>query len=280
MKWIRVTAKHPCPICKKKDWCCITEAGDLVLCMRVPNDRPSKGQAGGYLHQTASPDGGGSKIDKHHRREERRIPEQSASKLMRRWRLQTTTESVKQFAGDLGVSAYSLQRLGVAWCKARSCWAFPMKSPAGKVVGIRLRSKSEKKSVGGSKNALFYAADIQRREVAWLTEGPTDTAAMLTIGGRCVIGRSALTTCWDDLRVILLKLGVKRVIILVDDESSEGKEMEAPGRRENRRMAKAIGLPCKFISMPGCKDIRDYVKRGGRMKGIMACLREQKWMNP
>jgi len=46
----RVNKREPCPICGHPDWCLV---GDhAVLCMRVANDRPSKGASGGWWHQT------------------------------------------------------------------------------------------------------------------------------------------------------------------------------------------------------------------------------------
>lgn len=43
----RVSPKHPCPICGHTDWCSFTSY--LVVCMRVPSDKPANG--GGYKHK-------------------------------------------------------------------------------------------------------------------------------------------------------------------------------------------------------------------------------------
>jgi hypothetical protein len=50
-----VTAKHPCPVCEKPDWCSVTENGEIVICMRVSEGahRPSKN--GGWTHLMVSP---------------------------------------------------------------------------------------------------------------------------------------------------------------------------------------------------------------------------------
>ena len=45
-------------------------------------------------------------------------------------------------------------------------------------------------------------------------------------------------------------------------------------------MAKALGLPCKFVQVPGCKDIRDYVKGGGTLKELGFLLSYQKYRVP
>jgi hypothetical protein len=47
-KLIRVKRKSPCPICKKTDWCSVTEDGAMAICMRVSSEREARN--GGYLH--------------------------------------------------------------------------------------------------------------------------------------------------------------------------------------------------------------------------------------
>lgn len=281
MSWRRVSATHPCPVCRKKDWCCITEDGSVTLCMRVESSAPSRGKAGGWLHKTGDPAG-----ERHYerRKEHAHISELSAAMLLRTWKRDTNPLNVDQLAAELGVKADALNAIGIVWCEGRSCWAFPMKDIHGKAIGIRLRSSQSKVSVGGSKSGLFLSDAIVGRETVWLTEGPTDTAAMMSIGARCVIGRSSLTSCWEDVKAILAKMNAKRAILVVDDETSierledeERKGPAAPGRVHSRRLAKYLGLPCKFLLCPGCKDVREYVKAGGTMAGIVAMLERQRW---
>lgn len=40
--------KITCPICKKNDWCMVSDDGKLVLCQRIENDHPNK--KGGWWH--------------------------------------------------------------------------------------------------------------------------------------------------------------------------------------------------------------------------------------
>ena len=47
--WVRVSKKHPCPVCEKGDWCGVTADGVFACCMRVKTDRPVKN--GGWLHR-------------------------------------------------------------------------------------------------------------------------------------------------------------------------------------------------------------------------------------
>ena len=279
MTWTRVSAKHPCPVCHKPDWCCVTDG--LTLCMRLESPTPSRGKAGGWLHKTGEASGPARFTPS---REASHIPEVSVGKLLREWKSQTSSDAMRQFAESIGVKAKALESLGTVWCDGRSCWAFPMRDVHGKPIGIRLRTATRKVSVGGSKSGLFMADGILPRETVWLTEGPTDTAALMSIGARCVVGRSSLTSCWDDLKAVLAKWKAKRAILVVDDETTAERLEDAervgpaaPGRVHSKRLAQALGMPCKFLLVPGCKDVREYVKQGGTMDGALSLLERQNW---
>ena len=65
MSFTRVSKSHPCPVCKKPDWCRVFGDG-WVECMRVQSDRPAK--SGGWMwrlraestpHPSPLPDRGG-----------------------------------------------------------------------------------------------------------------------------------------------------------------------------------------------------------------------------
>jgi conjugative relaxase-like TrwC/TraI family protein len=47
-KLIRATRRNPCPVCKKTDWCSLSDDGAMAICMRTPSDRETKN--GGYVH--------------------------------------------------------------------------------------------------------------------------------------------------------------------------------------------------------------------------------------
>lgn len=46
---VRVSSKHPCPVCRRADWCSYWEDGRGAVCMRVESDRPAR-NAQGWLH--------------------------------------------------------------------------------------------------------------------------------------------------------------------------------------------------------------------------------------
>lgn len=50
-----VTAKDPCPVCNKPDWCSRSANGEVVICMRVSDNAHKPTKNGGWLHLTTDP---------------------------------------------------------------------------------------------------------------------------------------------------------------------------------------------------------------------------------
>src|SRR5262245_11601557 len=50
-----VTAKDPCPICEKPDWCSVSGNGELVICMRVSDGAHKTSKNGGWVHLQVDP---------------------------------------------------------------------------------------------------------------------------------------------------------------------------------------------------------------------------------
>ena len=48
-EWHRVTKMNPCGICKKPDWCTVSEDGSAACCMRVESDKLAGN--GGHIHK-------------------------------------------------------------------------------------------------------------------------------------------------------------------------------------------------------------------------------------
>lgn len=276
-EWKRVTKKHPCPICGKPDWCCYTADGRVVLCMRTPNDHPSRGDAGGWVYKQDRASCAVAPSTLYAERDDEHIPKNSVDSLLAEWQKNTTGIGLSAFARDLGVTRASLERLGCVWCAGQSCWAFPMRNAKGEPIGIRLRSRTRKYSVCGSRTGLFFDPGAKASRVAWLTEGPTDTAAVLSIAPNAlVVGRSDLLSAWKTLRAALSRLGVEEANICVDNELEKVGRRDNPGRAGSMRLAEALGIPCRFISVPGFKDIREYVRDGGKMDFLKRLASGQK----
>jgi P4 family phage/plasmid primase-like protien len=72
---------------------------------------------------------------------------------------------VKYLAEDLGVSAESLERLGVGYNYAKSAFTFPERDHNGEVIGLSLRFTNGKKGTeSGSKRGLTYIVNPDYRQ--------------------------------------------------------------------------------------------------------------------
>lgn len=257
--WIRVSKANPCPICQKDSWC--TYNDEVVICMRMASERPHLFKTGetGYIHRL-----NGERPKPFYRTSPVKPPKDiDAEALMQKWRKTTDGMAIGALASRLGVAASALLDLKPAWAAEYQAWAFPMRNGNGKAVGIRLRSNEGAKfAVTGSKQGIFLPY-CHPQDTALLCEGPTGCAAGLSLGFYSV-GRPSCSGGVPDLKVALPRLGVRRVVIVADnddDKESAGKTWN-PGLDGAASLARTIGLPCCTIILP-VKDLRDFLKAGG-----------------
>ncbi len=257
MSWTRVSSRSKCPVCGKPDWCTIGDTG--VSCMRVKSSRPLKN--GGWLHPlSAKPEA--PKL--------RPLPPPTinAAKLILAWAEEAPEQALAALANSLGVSEDSLAALNAVYAKPHRAWAFPMSDGYGNTVGIRLRSEDGRKwAVRGSRQGIFIPA-IAPAPTTFICEGPTDTAAALTLG-LFALGRPSCSCGGQDLRVACRRLGVRRVVLVADND--------APGQQGAIRVAKEVGLR-HVIWTPPTKDIREFLKAGGTRALIESDLRNLVWL--
>lgn len=253
--WIRVTRANKCPICEHPDWCCI---GRLTInCMRVPSPRPAKN--GGWLHPIA-----GEKPVVVPRPVEER-PHINATAIMRDWSSSTTRDMLTGFAVDLGLDVTSLVKLGTAWAPPHRAWAFPMKDACGNIIGIRLRDNAGRKwAVSGSRAGLFYGHQ-QEGGTKLVLEGPTDTAAALSIG-MDAIGRPSCVGQENMLCDMLRR--ADRVLIIADRDT--------PGLRGAEQLQGMLRCP-SLIWCPPAKDLREFVRAGATWPLIQALTKNLVW---
>jgi len=182
--------------------------------------------------------------------------------MMDEWKSKTLTEWVVELAGQLSVTADSLYALGVAWAADRKAWAFPMFNGYGDPIGIRLRTVEGKKfAVTGSHAGIFIPTMKPQGEL-WILEGPTDTAAALTVG-LFSIGRPSCLGCEYIISTFAQRSEVSRVIICADADE--------PGQRGAEKLQHSLGIPSK-IWTPPCKDLRASVAAGLDLKTIRALV--------
>lgn len=197
-------------------------------------------------------------------------PRIDAAGMADRWRAATPSAALAELAASLGVKTGALKSLGVGWAPGHKGWSFPMSDARGKVVGIRLRSDDGRKwAVTGSKQGLFIPHG-QPDRVLHVAEGPTDTAALLSIGIYAV-GRPSCMGCADTVCEFVELHGIQRVVIVSDHDS--------PGQQGAVKLQAALSVPSMTYTPPG-KDIREAVKCGLSAEMLESMTRDLIWFQP
>lgn len=248
VEWIRVSKGCPCPICGKEDWCGLSADGEAVCCMRV--EAPKRAGNGGYIHRL----GGSVATALPKRTRKPRIePKPGFDQLASEYQAAVTAEALAKHALKLGVSVESLSRLGIGW--DGEAWTFPMVDATGRVVGIRRRFDDGRKlSVRGGHEGLFVPSGLSTTGTLYVAEGPTDVAALLTLGLNA-IGRpncrGAVELCRELCR--------GRVVVIVADADKPGREGAQTLAAELATVAESV----RVVEPPsGTKDIRAWVQAG------------------
>lgn len=286
MIWAHATPANPCPICGKEDWC--TYGDKAMLCQRVESKWPANN--GGWYHYY-----GESKPEY--------IPQAKAAP-----KRINATELMKGCVNDLatynfttlGVSYQSLVDLGTGYSSRHKALAFPMSDGDGNYIGIRLRNSAGFKwAITGGNNGIFLPQVISNyTKIAYLPEGPTNTAALLTIG-LFAIGRPNSKSGNEFIKSALKRLGIYRVVIVADnDELKNTKCLKCGGLINNNlckdcknnqktfrpglegaiKLKKELGL-ASVIWMPPSplKDVRQYLIKGGTKQMIESEIKNKVW---
>jgi hypothetical protein len=185
------------------------------------------------------------------------------------WATSTTPQALHALASRLGVSADSLAAIGAVWANRHRAWAFPMRDGYGNNIGIRLRNDAgEKWAVRGSKNGIFLPPGTGK--VAFITEGPTDTAAALTIG-LFAIGRPSCCLGGMEIRAALRNREIRRAVMVLDDDT--------PGENGAIRVAddlRSVGVKVVCWTPPA-KDVREFVRMGGTAELVADMTKNLTW---
>jgi hypothetical protein len=271
----RVTRKDPCPVCGKPDWCGVSEDGAVAVCMRVESAKPARN--GGWIHVLHDRPAPVRPVWPARPAPKPAIV--SAEDMIDRWTEKTPVERLYGLSDALGVSAAALSEIGACWASQHRAWAFPMRDGAGRTVGIRLRSEDGRKwAVRGSREGLFYPESVPERHVAVICEGPTDTAAAMTIG-LWAIGRPSCMGGVELVRAVCKRLMVTHLVIASDNDSPKARPNGTwwtPGLDGANALMRAVRLPAKLI-VPPVKDLRAWVGQGLTEDVFMARLEGQKW---
>jgi hypothetical protein len=254
MRWNRVTKKHPCPICSHTDWCGYLE--DAVICMREPSETQTNN--GGYLHKLNEPIKFIPKIVKPE-------PVIDFQPMWERWFQSTDHYHLDGFAMSLGVDTESLTSLGCAW--TGQAWAFPMRDSERKIIGIRLRNnEGQKWAVKGSHQGLCIP-EIEVKKTLYVLEGPTDTAAALTLD-LYAIGRPSCLGCEEEIVKFIRRNRINRVVIVTDND--------LPGLRGAAKLSRMLPV-MSCVWTPFGKDMREFVQRGGDRRIVETLIKDLVW---
>lgn len=252
--WHNVSRREPCPVCHKPDWCTISNDGAMCVCRRVESDRPARSGVG-WVHRLG---------------EDNRCRCRTASKTSI---LHLGTTPTPDFAAihaafdghpdmqeglafGLGLDGASFAALDVRYDAAKECMSFPMRNPQGEITGLRYRhlTTGRKWSEKGSRDGLFMPREPERTEHLVITEGPTDTAAALSLGLNAV-GRSSCLSGVSLVRDLVHARQIRRVTIVADHDR--------PGMDGAHRLAAALPVLSRILVPPeGIKDMRDWYRQG------------------
>ena len=281
-RWIRVTKRDVCPMCGRPDWCMLSPDRAVCLCMRSESAWSAK--QGGWYHKLTADmpkpippprtrptwiSGEGQEID--------------FASIMRDYRMKTDDLTLHRHAMTLGVTADSLRFLGAAWAGPYRAWAFPMLDAQAKVVGIRLRSeKGDKWAVTGSHQGLFVPA-VPLTEPVVICEGPTDTAAAISLGF-FAIGRPSCNSCVDMVVELMRK---KDVVIMGDRDQPKERPngtIFLPGQEGAKALALALfegrARSVKIIYPLRGKDARAWLRAGATRGHVLAAIKQKSRWQP
>ena len=228
---------NKCPVCGKPDWCLISQDGSATICQRVPSEK-RVGDAG-WLHRhgelfiaptpppveleipdTAPPGWSEAVVDCHNCMGEYQ------------WRF---------LSQQTGCDIKSLKCIQAGWSAVRQAYTFPMRNGRREVCGVRLRfPNGRKSSVKGSKNGIFMqeTSDFKCKRI-YICEGPTDTAALISIGV-VAVGRPSCNAGTKYLAE-LLPFGPELVVVADKDKPGrEGAKLIATNLAKTKATVKVI----------------------------------------
>jgi hypothetical protein len=267
---IRARKDFKCVVCQRPDYCTYFPDAKGWVCMRIQNNHPTKN--GGWWHA----DNG--EHPKPVPKPQPEPPQIDAAALMQEWAASTPLDYVERFATELGVTTDSLAEVGTAWARPHHAFGFPMFNGEGRMTGIRLRDMlGRKRCVTGSREGLFIPWTTPPH-AAYIVEGPTDLAALLTLGA-WGIGRPTCRGCIAHLQVTINRLRIQRVIVIGDNDISKWEGQVSPGIDGAKKLAVELQVPVASLLLPA-KDTREFVKQGGTRQLLEALCRNLVWRQP
>ena len=272
-KWQRVSRSTPCPICGRPDWCLTTgdsDNPDAVICSRVESRKRVGTKGAGWLHklrddpQWRAPRVRSVEID-----QPATVIDFAAIAGECFRALGPLRRGV--LAEELGVTAQSLERLGVGWSERHRSFSFPMRSDdrgdiCYGVRGVRLRNpRGYKWAMPGSRQGLFLPF-LLPSDLLVVCEGATDCAAMLDLSFEAV-GRPSCTGGVAFLEGLCRSGDWSEVVIMAD--------ADAPGLLARSgwrwRSCHTFGASESFRHRAVLKT-RDWLRKGATHDDVLGAI--------
>lgn len=203
------------------------------------------------------------------RPKELELPPMHFENIMNHYWSETNEGSVKIFAWNIGVNYRALSLLLVGH-KSIGVWAFPMRDGLRKMIGIRYREDLGKKwAEKHSRQGLFIPSGDAASDL-YVTEGPTDCAAMLSMG-LFAIGKASAMQGPEEIVKFIAKNRIRRVIVIADNDTA--------GLNGAKKLVDVCPVPCCELVLPA-KDAREFYRNGGTRELIENLLKSAVWRNP
>ena len=252
----------------KDSWCTYLADGSGYCCMRVQS--PVQMANGGWFFRTDAPVAREQWVALPPSKPAPAPPAHDWNQMVDGWMYDTVIEQQRDLAISLGVSVKSLIQLQACWAPQHKAWAFPMRSYDNDIVGIRLRnSQGQKWAVKGSKQGLFIPQACPPHDVIWLCEGPTDTAALLSIG-LYAVGRPNCSTGGPEILRFAKDHKIKKAVIVVDNDE--------PGKNGAVKLSKELTGMAHIFFVPNTKDVRQMIKNGATKQQVEATIQSRVWI--
>src|SRR6056297_1776264 len=219
-RMLRVSRLSPCPLCGRPDWCLVSPDGRMAICPRTPDGAIKDLGEAGHLHEV-DPD---RAVPLPPPKPESEVKVDFEDLALKRRRY--AEPRLHELARQLGVSVDALRSLKVGYNDYDQSYIFPERDGQGKIIGLLVRYPDRgKRRLKGSKNGLSYADDWDAGSgPALLVEGPTDTAALMTLGCNA-IGRPSNRGGAPQLAELLQEFPDDRQLIVLgdNDQKSDGR---------------------------------------------------------
>lgn len=280
-KWVRTSKSQRCPVCGSSDYCTVSVNGDVCKCCRVHEGasvrKHGEDGAGIYtIHKLSEPVAITNDAVHTFKLSHKRV--EGIAKASYK-----SCNNLHALSKSIGISQESLKRMRVGYmtsqelkkvgtdCRGKGAWTIPMRSATNYVVGIRLRLQSGRKfSIKGGSNGLFIPANLDSSKPLLITEGSSDCLAALDMGFEA-IGKPSNTSGHIEAAYFAKQRGFKWCIVVPDNDVHNEKAKKATelGLGRTIECLKSSGISVKVIRATKSKDLREYLRRGGKRSTII-----------